>query len=454
MKNEALEILKEKIFQQLDCIEFPPASWIINPQKNMDVAVIGAGMAGISAAFALLKQGIVNFQIFETAKEGEEGPWTTYARMNLLRSGKELTGPAYDFPLLTFRAWYEAQFGENGWEKLYKIPRAQWMQYLIWFREVLNLPVNNGFPIQKIDYDGSNMQLFSNGRVATASKIILATGRGSAQIPAFMSDVPKKYYAHTLESIDFKLLINKRLGVVGAGASAFDAAATALEAGAASATIVIRHEDIPRVNKSASLIYPGFLEGYYYLTDKQKIEFMREIRSDGTPPPHEAIERISKQPHFHFERGAEVEAVQVKDEKIQLETAKGTKSFDYLILATGFINVVPSQPLLTPFVDDFFSWKDKEPTSNPKFNGAPYLGPHFQLIPKTNSNREFLKNIYCFNHSAALSHGIISSDIPGIGIGAHRLARGIVIDFFTQNSTAYFQQLRQFKTLELPYELI
>ena len=40
-----------------------------------------------------------------------EGPWATTARMETLRSPKQLTGPALGLPALTFRAWYEAQFG-------------------------------------------------------------------------------------------------------------------------------------------------------------------------------------------------------------------------------------------------------------------------------------------------------------------------------------------------------
>jgi cation diffusion facilitator CzcD-associated flavoprotein CzcO len=57
------------------------------------VAIIGAGMAGLAAAFALKRLGISNVRLFDRAPRGCEGPWVTYARMQTLRSPPELTGP-------------------------------------------------------------------------------------------------------------------------------------------------------------------------------------------------------------------------------------------------------------------------------------------------------------------------------------------------------------------------
>src|SRR3982751_1773126 len=68
-----------------------------------------------------------------------EGPWNTTARMPILRSPKHLTGPDLGVPSLTFRAWYEAQHGSDGWEKLYKVLRLDWMDYLVWGGKVVGL---------------------------------------------------------------------------------------------------------------------------------------------------------------------------------------------------------------------------------------------------------------------------------------------------------------------------
>ncbi|MGK9797804.1 FAD/NAD(P)-binding protein, partial [Salmonella enterica subsp. enterica] len=87
---------------------------------------------------ATLKHLGIAARIFDRAPAGFEGPWATTARMETLRSPKQLTGPALGLPALTFRAWYEAQFGTAAWDALDKIPRLQWMDYLRWYRRVLD----------------------------------------------------------------------------------------------------------------------------------------------------------------------------------------------------------------------------------------------------------------------------------------------------------------------------
>ena len=87
-----------------------------------DVAIVGGGMCGLAAAFALRRLGISNITHVDRRAEGLEGPWLTYARMNTLRSPKHLTGPAMGLPNLTFRAWYEAQ--GHAWEGLDRISRC------------------------------------------------------------------------------------------------------------------------------------------------------------------------------------------------------------------------------------------------------------------------------------------------------------------------------------------
>src|SRR3546814_6112502 len=99
------------------------------------------------AAAALRRRGLTRIRIVDRSPEGREGPWVTYARMRTLRSPKHLAGPALGIPSLTFRAWFEAQWGEAGWEALDRIPRTPWMDYLGWYRKVLALPVENGLEI-------------------------------------------------------------------------------------------------------------------------------------------------------------------------------------------------------------------------------------------------------------------------------------------------------------------
>ena len=143
----SLDALEHRLREDLRWLELPPASWVpprfVDQVRVLDVAIVGGGMAGLTASAELRWLGIDNQQVFDRAPTGGEGPWVTYARMETLRSPKTLTGPALRLPALTFRAWYEAQFGRPAWDALYKIPRTQWMDYLRWYRKVLALPVQN-----------------------------------------------------------------------------------------------------------------------------------------------------------------------------------------------------------------------------------------------------------------------------------------------------------------------
>ena len=142
-----LATLEARLRQDLAWLELPAKRWVIERAQDghpvLEVAIIGGGMAGMAAAAALKMVGI-QAVIFDRSPAGLEGPWVTTARMETLRSPKQLTGPALGLPALTFRAWFEAQFGLAQWESLDKIPRPQWMDYLRWYRRVLSLDIRNG----------------------------------------------------------------------------------------------------------------------------------------------------------------------------------------------------------------------------------------------------------------------------------------------------------------------
>ena len=143
-----LDSLEARLRHDLDILQFPPENWV--PARHADsgarvsdVVVVGAGMCGLTAAFALLRAGVTNTRILDASPAGCEGPWLTFARMETLRSPKGLVGPALGLPSLAFRSWYEAQWGRQSWLRLGKIPRPMWMDYLVWYRRVLDLPVEN-----------------------------------------------------------------------------------------------------------------------------------------------------------------------------------------------------------------------------------------------------------------------------------------------------------------------
>jgi cation diffusion facilitator CzcD-associated flavoprotein CzcO len=453
MHPKNLVELEHALKRQLTMINYPPHAW--RPQNPVyDVIIVGAGMAGLAAGFALMKLGITNFYVLDENPPGYEGPWLTFARNKILRSHKELMGPALGVPLLTFEAWYIAQYGEQEWNKLYKIPTPQWMEYLRWFQQMLHLPVANNtrllaiHPLDnllRLDLTDQN-QLFQ----LETKKLILATGRsgfGGFSIPAFVEGLPKSLYAHTCERMDFKALRGKQIGIVGAGASAWDAAGEALEEGAERVEILIRRDTIPNSNKVASLSYPGFEHGFYRLSDQERWDLIQIAKQNGAPPPHEALERVKPFSNFQFRHGIQFKSAQEEAGKVVLSTAQGRFRFDFLILGTGFEIDGWKQPELRPLMDQILLWGDRPVAAKEKDSKLcrfPYLDDHFEFQEKHLGSAPFLNHIYCFNFAATLSQGWLSSDIPGISVGASRLAEKIAEDLFKKDWPTYFRLFQTF----------
>ncbi len=447
------------VIRDLILLNFPPLHWRkTHSDASYDVVIIGGGMAGLTAGAALFKEGIFNIQIFDENSAGLEGPWITYARMKTLRTHKEIMGPALGIPHLTFRAWYDAKFGSEDWKKMEKIPNNLWMDYLKWFRDVMQLPVENHCKLKELIPNSKCLELKMECRgesfFVKAKKVILATGRagfGGVIIPDVVKDLPKTQYSHTAEIIDFKKLKDKKIAILGVGASSFDAAATALENQAKEVDLIMRKNRIPTINKFGSLPYKGFVHGYYQLADEQKWNFMKEALESAIPPPLDSIKRVENYSNLRVLANTTIEKIECNSSQIHVLTNHGQLTYDFLILGTGFKIDGKEQLELKDVIDDIALWKDKMPSdlfSDSKMGLFPYLGPSFEFLPKKENNTSYLKNIYCFNYAATMSHGLLSGDIPSISVGASRMAQGIAADFFIEDSEWYLNHLKTYEQQE------
>jgi NADPH-dependent 2,4-dienoyl-CoA reductase/sulfur reductase-like enzyme len=90
-----LPALQARLAFELEALQLPAARWTPVLQRDgqavADVAIVGAGMAGLALAAALRFKGL-DVRLYDEAPAGWEGPWATTARMETLRSPKELTG--------------------------------------------------------------------------------------------------------------------------------------------------------------------------------------------------------------------------------------------------------------------------------------------------------------------------------------------------------------------------
>jgi len=173
----SLEGLTAFARRELEQLRYPVANWVLPREGVLDVLVVGGGMCGQTATFALLREGVRNLRCVDRAPRGAEGPWTTFARMDILRSPKHLTGPDLGIASLTYRAYHEAKFGVEDWEKLHKIDRVEWARYLQWVRDTVPIPVENEVQVRSIKLVPGGVQVSTSKQTLQARKVVLAMGR-------------------------------------------------------------------------------------------------------------------------------------------------------------------------------------------------------------------------------------------------------------------------------------
>lgn len=469
-RPQALDALRQRARRDLEFVNYPAASWVIpragsDGKPMLDVLIVGAGMCGQTAAFALLRDGIGNIRIVDKAARGEEGPWATYARMQILRSPKHITSPDLGIPSLTFRAWFEAQHGTAGWEQLHKIGRIDWRDYLLWVRDMVGVPVENGVMAEAIvpHADGVRVTLASpKGRdQIDVRKVILAGGRdgaGAIRMPSFpglarASAAARARVKHSSEDIDFAALAGCRVAVLGASASAFDNAAEALEAGAALVDLYCRRPALPQVNKSKWASFPGMFKGFAALDDATRFRIFSYILEEATPPPYESVLRCDAHANFAIRFGEPWRDVVLSTEDVAVVTDRGRTAYDMAILGTGFDVDLTDRPEIATFSDDILLWRDRVPATeaaaHPETARFPYLGPGFELLARDPARTPGLEHLHLFNYGVTQSHSAVAGDIPGLATGANRLSEALCRAFLVEDIAAHECNMRAHEDAEL-----
>jgi cation diffusion facilitator CzcD-associated flavoprotein CzcO len=459
-----LAALETQLRQDLEFLELPAKPWV-PPRTHQgapvrDVVVIGAGMCGLAATAKLVLTGISNVVAYDAAPAGLEGPWVTFARMETLRSPKVLNGPSLGLPQLTFRAWFTAQFGTEAWQALDKIPKGQWMEYLVWYRQVLDLPIRNGVLMTGISSVGDLIAIDVEGAETAqvlTRRLVLATGRsglGGFAVPDFLQGIDPTLWAHSADDIDFSTLKGKRVAVIGAGASSMDNAATALERGAGSVDMLIRRKEMPRINKMTGIGSQGVVHGMHQVPDAWKWKFVEYTALTQTPPPRSSTLRVSRHENARFLLDCGIVAVKEEADGLLIETTQGPLRYDFLIAATGFSNDFGGRPEFAALAPHIRKWSDGRQTPNMGasrrgMSEAPDLGPSFEFREKVPGACPMLSHIHCFNDAAMLTHGKVSGDIPAVSAGADRLARGIAASLFAEDVETHFANLMAYDTPEL-----
>jgi cation diffusion facilitator CzcD-associated flavoprotein CzcO len=228
----------------------------------------------------------------------------------------------------------------------------------------------------------------------------------------------------------------KVVGIIGAGSSAFDAAAVALESGAAEVHMFSRRPYIdypvpaapgtPPVDRG----YPNVLEQAYELPDV--VRWRNFLLSDGrvASVPLDSIQRVATFNSFHVHLNSSLSDVELASNGEVAGRVDGRRfRFDHVILGTGYRIDLAAQPELARIHEHIALWRDRYQPSAGEESVAggnhPYVGSGFEFMPRADSGAEFLRHIHCFNLASALSFGIPVGDVPSV-VDQPRLVAAIV----------------------------
>jgi cation diffusion facilitator CzcD-associated flavoprotein CzcO len=462
---QRLAALEQRARWELETLSYPARPWV-RPLRRAegpvhDVAIVGAGQHGIATAFALRLAAVGDVVVLEAAAAGAQGIWRRFARMPTLRTPKHVTGPELGFPSLSVRAWFEARHGEAAWAALAKIGREDWHDYLLWLAATLGQAVRHGQRVTRITkLDDAVLALDTEdaerrGTRLLARHVVLATGmdgNGAWGVPEIVArNLPRERYAHTADAIDFAALAGQRVAVIGAGASAFDNAAMALEHGAASVELLARRPEMPRVNPNRWIEFAGFLQHFADLPDALKWRYMHSLFTLNQPPPQESWNRCAAHGSFRVTLGAKLDAVALDAEGIRLDTPRGIIRADFLILGTGLVVDLARRPELAALAPHAALWRDRfvPPTgeAHATLGGFPYLTPDLAFTPRDESGA-------WVGRVRSVSFGSLLSSVSSAGISmlrptVERIARGIVRDLFREQAEADHDRLLAYDEREL-----
>ena len=463
---EGLAALEARVARDLDLIKYPEPRWVPerrtpSGERILDVLIVGAGQGGQAVAAMLLRERVDNILVIDRAPRGAEGPWRTFARMQTLRTWKTVTGPDLALPSLTFQSWYEARHGAQAFVAVNKIPKEQWHDYLLWVRGVLGLPVQNDTELLSLSPGTgcveARVRSGNTERVLQARKVVLAMGIASSGrwwMPEQVAALPAHLRAHAADPIDFAALAGKRVAVLGAGASAFDHAATALEAGALQVSLYCRRAELQRVQPYKAISFPGFLRHFGALDDERRWRFMNYLLSVREALPVETWNRVTRHTNFSLHTSSPWGAVAPSGGGVRITTPSGEHAADFLICGTGFEMDASLRAELGPWAAEVAAWRDRYTPppgeANPRLASYPYLGPGQELKEKTPGRAPFLADIHLFDFGATLSFGPSGSSINAMKFAVPRTVDAITRALFMADAEAHYAAMIAYDTPEFP----
>jgi cation diffusion facilitator CzcD-associated flavoprotein CzcO len=222
--------------------------------------------------------------------------------------------------------------------------------------------------------------------------------------------------------------------VLGAGASAFDNAAVALEAGAAEVHLFCRRAEPMIVQPYRWLTFAGFLRHLHEMPDAWRWRFMAKILGMREGFAQDTYDRANAHPNFTMHIGRPWTGARVEGGRAVLETARGDFTAEFAICGTGVRMDPALVPELAGCAGNIALWGDRymppAEEANERLAEFPYLAADSSFLEKRPGETPWLRDIHLFGIGTSMSFGPAGSSINAMSIAAPRLAAGITRGLF------------------------
>ena len=250
-------------------------------------------------------------------------------------------------------------------------------------------------------------------------------------------------------------LRGKRVAVIGAGASAFDNAATALEAGAAEVHLFCRRAEIQVIQPYRWLTFRGFLRHFCDLDDAWRWRFMRAVLEMREGFPQATYDRCARHPNFHLQEGAPIEAARETAHGVELQTPRGVFAADFVICGTGIDMNFAGRPELQNCAANIATWADRyQPPPDersPRLGRFPYLADDYALMERVAGETPWIADIHVFAIASTMSFGASGSSINAMTTAVPKLVHGLTRGLFRADIERHWAS---FKAYDVPQAVV
>jgi thioredoxin reductase len=383
--------------------------------KNYDVAVIGAGPYGLSAAAHLRTRGL-NAVVYGEPMSFWKGNMPIGMLLRSPSNASDLSDPGRRFGLQTYR---EKTAGNTSGP----VPLEQFVDYGLWFQRQM-VPDVDPRHVCRISKDGGFVLNLQDGEEVKARRVVVAAGIASfANRPPQFAGMPNALVSHSSEHQDLSRFKGQNVVVIGAGQSGIEMAALLHETGA-SVEVVARAPRVRWLKEKGSRLFTIIERllwgpaGVGPAGISQLVEHPSCYRvlprswqdRFGRHRPAAASWLRNRVQDVQLTMGSVVASARRVGDQVELQLDDGSRRIaDHVLLATGYKLDISRYDFLAPAV-----LKAVE-----RANGQPRLNGSFESS---------VAGLYFLGAPANWSFGPLLRFVAGTHFAARAVTRGIVRD--------------------------